>query len=64
MWVDEVWGEESLQGLGGTVKIAYYPTLKPGPSAFDWNRQAHGVWLEQSEGASDRNRGRMLLPEL
>ena len=64
VWVDKRWEEESLQGPGGTVTIVYYSTLKPGPSAFDLNRQAHRVRLQQSEGTTDGHRGWVLLPEL
>lgn len=57
-----VWGEE-FSGAGWSSEHSLLSHSKARPLS-DLNRQAHGVWLEQSEGAPDRNRGWVLLPEL
>lgn len=58
-----MWGEGSLQRVGGTL-LMEYSTLTPDHSAFHLHRQAHGIWLQQSAGTSDRHCGWVLLPEL
>ena len=57
------WGE-ARSGAGSRSARSVSARSKARPSVFDLNRQAHGIRLEQSEGAPDRNRGRVLLPEL